>query len=162
MWIHDTDERYDVALQRGHQALEVARILESLVDERLKLVAHRGEEGRQEERTDHDRGVGALARHCCECPLHQRHRAGVQPRQDRGQRHIDDRPIDDEVDVVQAVAENRDPDCNRDGCVRQAEIEKRVVQRGEPKRDGDELYHQLGDDHRPRYRDPLQLLASVV
>src|SRR6266849_3054388 len=43
MWIHDTDERRDVALQGRHQALEVAGVLESAVDESLELVAHRRE-----------------------------------------------------------------------------------------------------------------------
>ena len=128
MWIDDTDERRDVALQGRHQALEVAGILKSAVDESLELVAHRREEGRQQERADHDRGVGALARHSCERTLHQRHRAGVKACQDGGQRDIDDRAVDDEIDVVEAVAENRDPDCHGDGCVSKAEIGERVIQ----------------------------------
>src|SRR2546425_124457 len=104
MWIHDTDERRDVELQDRHQALEVAEILKSAVDESLELVAHRREEGRQQERADHDRGVGALARHSCERTLHQCHRAGIKACPDGGQRDIDNRAVEDEIDVGEPAA----------------------------------------------------------
>ena len=128
--------------------------LEPPVDEPLEALAKRRvERGDDQGRADDGR-VGCLVGDRDEDPLRQADGCGEGPRQDRCQRTVDQGAVDETVDVVQAVAGDRDAD--RDGqCGEQQRPELR-----EELRQGS-LGHAVQGEHRHlderHERDPADL-----
>ncbi|TMC34299.1 MAG: hypothetical protein E6J28_13390 [Chloroflexi bacterium] len=122
--VDDVHHRADLVLERLHQALEVSRVLETLVDQLLQGVAHGREHGRDQRHRDDDRGVRGLAGERNEETLQRGGESCVQPGEDRGHRDVDDRAPDDQVDLVEPVAEDRRAGGDGYQRVRQGEDEK--------------------------------------
>src|SRR3990172_7973580 len=131
------------------------RGLDADVDDRLEARLERREGRRHDECREHDRGIRALAGDCHEEPLRQRDRGGVDAGKNSGQGAVDEGPIDDHVDLVEAVAQDGDGDgsgreeSGRDEEQLPEEDPREPGRRAEPKEENG-------------ISDPLELLAFVA
>jgi hypothetical protein len=91
----------------------------------------------------------------CDQLGHQRHHRHVDADHDRGQDAVDQRPVDDQVDVPHAVAQDGHGDRGREGDERQRVHDVAVAAGGE--RTGEERQHR----ERPETH-PLELVALAV
>ena len=91
------------------QAL-VARAVEAAVDDALHTRAQRPERERDGER----RGGGRQRRAGAQRDAERQRHGGVRRGEQRRQRHVDERAVDEPVDLVEAVAHDRDADRERD------------------------------------------------
>ena len=119
----------DLPSQAGAECLERAggvdlRAVEAAVDERLDPPPGGAEKGGDGEGRS---GDGELVPLCegAERGLEPDDDAEVEARERCGQEAVDERAVDDPVDLVQAVAEDRDPGSDRDR--REREADQRVT-----------------------------------
>ena len=92
---------------------------EAFARHRLEPLLDRRERGRENERGEDQGRVRRFARDTHEEGGERPDRGGIDPRQDRGQAPVHERPPDETVDVVEAIAGDRDQrgHRNRDrGC----------------------------------------------
>ena len=137
----------------------VAAAVEAAVDRRLDAGARGAEQRGDRQRRDRDREARLPDRE-----PDQQHEPEVGGAEQRGERAVDERAVDDDVDVVEAVAEDRDRGGERRGHAEQAEHHPRH----DLARAGVEV-HELGDDEQDgeqrdgqqaaSEREPLELLA---
>ena len=102
----------------------VAAAVEAPVDEPLHARAQRQEQRGDDERRAGDREVRA-ARERREHRLAGQHEPGVGGAEDHRQRAVDERLRDHAVDLVEAVAQHRDPDRDRGPAARRCRVSDR-------------------------------------
>ena len=105
----------DVGDERVH-ALQpvIARPIEAPVDRGLRPTAQRPKCARDEDRGERrDPGRAAADGHTPE-----QRDGGIQEPERRGHGRVNERPVDQPVDLVEPVAGHRDPDRERDGSLR--------------------------------------------
>src|SRR5439155_12451706 len=95
-----------------------------------------------------------------EGPLEQRDDRGINAGEDGGQEDVDHGAIDDQIDVVEAVAKDRDPDCHGQRRHRKGreELGRPNERRREARRRLDE---EREENKRTGEREPLELLALI-
>ena len=134
--------------------------LDAAVNTLLQCVLDRREDRGENEQRHHDRQIRTLSTDRDEGPLEQRDDRGINAGEDGGQEDVDHGAIDDQIDVVEAVAKDRDPDCHGQRRHRQGreELGRPNERRREARRRLDE---EREENERAGEREPLELLALV-
>ena len=143
----------------GPQAFESGRRrLQAHVDGPLHEFPQRREDRDQDQRGDNDGGLGALAGDRDEDPLDRSQQSRGQARQQPGHHDVDERPIEDRVDVVEAIPLHGDPGSNGEReDAKQVEVAEEVQIRRCDRR------QQIRPDREDTGRgDPLELLPLVA
>ena len=130
----------------------VAAPVEAAVDEALDARAQRQEERRDDERRGGDREVRA-ARERREHRLPREHEPRIREPEQHGERAVDERARDQQVDVEEPVAEDRDRDRHRDRG--HADVPEHGRHRAVAGEAGDD---DADDGERPGQREQLELL----
>ncbi len=154
--------QFDLATQRRAKRVErlfgvVSAAIEPMVDESLYAAPQRLEQRGNQQRRHHNHN-GLRLRDAQRASVPRRHRQ-IDTCQNRRQQAIDQRPIDDDIDVEEAIAQ--DPDTSADGQHDDAKgkynIAQRVLFRDKYKR------RDNNGDHRDRAeRKPFDLLTLDV
>ena len=101
-----------------------------------------------------------LAGECAEYRLRRRHSTELDNRKDRGERTVDEGAVYEEVDLVEAVFEDRDPRSHRDGSAQQV---KRRPNPLSPRERGrvhkTRSYSESGAENATSKYEPLDLLV---
>ena len=85
-----------------------------MVNDGLNTMTQGLEEGGNSECRDHDGNIVPLVDDPSEQVLQDKDETNINQGQDRGQAAIDERAIDQHVDVVQSIPQNREPNGERD------------------------------------------------
>src|SRR5579875_637584 len=133
--------------------------IEAAVDQLLNAAADGIEESGDRQRRQRDRQVGAL-RNWIKQVLEEEYSTRVDPNQDGGQAAVDERTVDDPVNVPEPVAQDREAGGDRDRKDAEGEHDgpgrtDQVPGPEDRSREGDDSHHSAGKDK------PLELLPFL-